>query len=238
MSKHMKRMNAPRTMRVHRKEQVWTVKAAPGPHDLQHAIPLAAVVRDYLSLCDTYREAKYVIAKGDIHVDGQPRKDHKYPCGFMDVLSIPKMKKDYRFVYDRKGKLTLVPISSTDAGFKLYRVEGKNTIRGKKTQLHLHDGGNILVDKDTYHTGDVLHITLKDNKIKDTYSFGKGTIAMITGGSHIGEMATIQDIHVVSSSKPNLAMMKGEQEFSTVTEYVFPIGKTKPVISLPEVKMK
>jgi len=238
MSKHMKRLNAPRTMRLHRKEHIWTVKGSPGPHDLHHSIPLTTVIRDYLDFCDTYREAKNLIASGEVLVDGRPRKNHKYPCGLMDVISVPKMKKDYRFLYDKKGKLTLVPISSTDAAFKLYRVEGKNTVKGKKTQLHFHDGGNILVDKDTYHTGDVLHITLKDNKIKDTYTFNKGTIAMITGGSHVGEMATIQDIHVVSSSKRNLAMMKGEQEFSTVTEYVFPIGKNKPVVSLPEVKMQ
>jgi ribosomal protein S4E len=32
--------------------------------------------------------------------------------------------------------------------------------------------------------------------------------------------------------------MKGEKEFSTIAEHVFPIGKTKPAITLPEVKMQ
>jgi ribosomal protein S4E len=32
--------------------------------------------------------------------------------------------------------------------------------------------------------------------------------------------------------------MKGEKEFSTIAQYVFPIGKTKPAITLPEVKMQ
>jgi ribosomal protein S4E len=31
--------------------------------------------------------------------------------------------------------------------------------------------------------------------------------------------------------------MKGEHEFSTIVDYVFPIGKTKPGITLPEVSM-
>jgi ribosomal protein S4E len=32
--------------------------------------------------------------------------------------------------------------------------------------------------------------------------------------------------------------MKGKEEFSTITHYIFPIGKTKPTITLPEVKMQ
>jgi ribosomal protein S4E len=51
-------------------------------------------------------------------------------------------------------------------------------------------------------------------------------------------MANIQDIQVIPSSKPNLAKMKGETEFSTLSHYIFPIGKTKPIVMLPEVKMQ
>ena len=61
---------------------------------------------------------------------------------------------------------------------------------------------------------------------------------MIIGGSHIGETANIENIEIIQSSKPNLAKMKGEKEFTTLQKYVFPIGKNKPTISLPEVKIK
>ena len=61
---------------------------------------------------------------------------------------------------------------------------------------------------------------------------------MIIGGSHIGQMADIQELEITPSSKSNIAKMKGINEFSTHQEYVFPIGKTKPVISLPEVTMR
>ena len=105
-------------------------------------------------------------------------------------------------------------------------------------QLNLHDGKNKLVEKDEYKTGDVLKISFKENKIDDVYRFDKGTVSMIIGGTHIGEIASIEEIQVVASSKPNLAKMKGEKEFSTIAEHVFPIGKTKPAIGLPEVKMQ
>lgn len=236
MSKHLKRLNAPRVMKIHRKEKKWTVRASPGAHSLQTAIPLTIIVRDYLGLCDTYTEAKHIISQGEFLVDGQKRKNHKHPCGFMDVLSIPTLKKDYRILYNQRGKLVLVAISSTDAGFKLYRIENKTMLRGKKTQLAFHDGSTMLLDKDAYATGDVLQVSLKDKTIKDTYPFKKGTLAMIIGGSHIGQTAFIEHIAVVASSRPNLATMKSEEEFQTITHYVFPIGKDKPVVQLPEVK--
>ena len=238
MKKHLKRLNAPRALRLHRKERTWTVKSSPGPHPLERSIPLGMIVRDYLELCDTQREAKRIISNGEVVVDGVKRKDNKFPCGLMDVVSITKIKKDYRILFDRRGKLNLVPISSKDAGWKLCRIENKTTVKGKQIQLNLHDGRNKLVKKDEYKTGDVLKISFKDKKITDTYQFAKGTVSMIIGGSHIGEIANIEEAQVVASSRPNLAKMKGTSEFSTLQEYVFPIGKAKPVIELPEVKMQ
>jgi len=238
VSKHLKRLAAPRTVRLHRKEKKWTIKQSPGPHRLEKSIPLGIIIRDYLKLCDSYREVKRVISSGDILVDGSIRKNHKFPCGLMDVLSIPKLKKDYRLLFDKNGKLTLVPISSKDAEWKLQRIENKTIIKGNKIQLNFHDGKNILVKKDEYKTGDVLKISFKDNKISEVFKYEKGTVSMIIGGSHIGEMANILDIQVVASSKPNLAKMKGNTEFSTLSHYIFPIGKTKPILSLPEVKIQ
>jgi len=238
VSKHLKRLAAPRTVRLHRKEKKWTIKQSPGPHRLEKSIPLGIIIRDYLKLCDSYREVKRVISSGDILVDGSKRKNHKFPCGLMDVLSIPKLKKDYRLLFDKNGKLTLVPISSKDAEWKLQRIENKTIIKGNKIQLNFHDGKNILVKKDEYKTGDVLKISFKDNKISEVFKYEKGTVSMIIGGSHIGEMANILDIKVVASSKPNLAKMKGITEFSTLSHYIFPIGKTKPILSLPEVKIQ
>ena len=238
MSKHLKRLNAPRALKLHRKERKWTVKSNAGPHPLKTAIPVGLIIRDYLNLTDTMREAKRILSNEEILVDEIIRKNYKFPCGLMDVISIPKMKKDYRILFDRRGKLTLVPIESKDAKWKLCRIENTTILKKKQIQLNLHDGRNKLVKKDDYKTGDVLRILLKDKKIDDVYKFEKGTVSMIIGGSHIGETAHIQDIEIIQSSKPNIAKMKGEKEFTTLQNYVFPIGKNKPVISLPEVKIQ
>lgn len=237
MSKHLKRLAAPRALKLHRKEKTWTVRPSPGPHPLQQSIPLTLIIRDYLKLCDTYREAKKIIADGLILVDDKIQKNHQFPVGLMDTISIPKMQKYFRILFNQRGKLTLVPITENDAKWKLCRIENKTIIPKKKIQLNFHDGKNKLVEKDEYKTGDVVKLSLKDNKISDVYPFSKGNVSIVIGGKHIGSIASIQDIQIVSSSKPNLALMQGETNFSTITDYVFPIGKTKPVINLPEVKM-
>lgn len=237
MSKHLKRLAAPRVVRIHRKEKTWTIKPSPGPYSLDKSIALGLIVRDYLGLCDTYREMKRIIGSGAILVDGVSRKNHKFPCGFMSVVSIPKLKKNFRILFDHRGKLSLVPISAKDAEWKLCRIENKTVIKGNKIQLNLHDGRNLVVEADEYKTGDVLQLMLKDNSIGDVFKFERGTISMVTGGSHVGEVANIEDIQVVPLSKPNLAKMKGAKEFSTLVDYIFPIGKNKPVVTLPEVKL-
>ena len=237
MSKHLKRLNAPRVLRLHRKENKWTIKPSPGSHPINKSISLGLIIRDYLKLCDSLKEAKRLIVNGEILVDNCIRKNYKFPCGFMDIISIPKMKKYYRISFDKSGKLTLSPIDFKESEWKLCRIEGKTILKGKKTQLNLHDGKNKIVNKDEYKKGDALKIQLNDNKIIDVYPLIKGNLSMIIGGSHIGEIASIEDLIIRPSSKSNIAKMKGKNEFSTHQEYIFPIGKNKAVISIPEVKI-
>jgi len=150
MSKHLKRLNVPGPLRIHRKEETWTIRASPGPHPLDKSIPLGLIIRDYLDLADTLKETKRILSNSEALVDGVIRKNHKFPCGLMDVISIPKLKKDYRVLFDRRGKLTLVPITSKEATWKLCRIENKTILKGKQIQLNLHDGRNQLVEKDEY----------------------------------------------------------------------------------------
>jgi small subunit ribosomal protein S4e len=237
-SHHLKRLNAPRTIRLHRKELKWTVRASPGPHALDKSIPLGILIRDYLLLCDTQKEAKRILSNSEILVDGVKRKSNKFPVGLMDVITIPRIKKHYRILYNQRGKLTLVPISSEDAKWKLRRVENKTILKGKKIQLNFHDGSNMIINKDEYNTGDVLRIKFDDNSIIDKFPKEKGIISLIIGGTHIGELASIENIEIITSSSYNLALMKGDHKFTTIEPYVFPVGKTKPIIKIPEVKVQ
>ncbi|HOI40470.1 MAG TPA: 30S ribosomal protein S4e [Methanobacterium sp.] len=231
--KHLKRFKSPEHWPIHSKEFTWTVKPSPGPHSIEGSLPLLIIVRDILKIADNAREARIIINNGEILVDGRTRKDFKFPVGFMDVIQIPKAEKAYRVLPDERGRLILHPIEKENIDFKLCRIEDKTTIKGGKTQLNLHDGRNFLTDGD-YKTGDVVVLKVPEQEIKDHIKFESGTIGLITGGKHIGEKGTVKEINITRSSMPNTILMEtDEKTFQTLQDYVFVLGKDKPVITLP-----
>ena len=54
----------------------------------------------------------------------------------------------------------------------------------------------------------------------------KGATAYLTGGSHTGEIAKIKDQEVKRSPKPNETSF---EDFGTITDYVFVIGKESDI---------
>ncbi|RLI86722.1 MAG: 30S ribosomal protein S4e [Archaeoglobales archaeon] len=229
---HQKRLSAPKTYKVPRKIFKWVVKPSPGPHD-GSAVPLLIVVRDYLKLADSAREARRIIASGEILVDGIPRKDYKFPIGLFDVVKIPKLNKSYRIVFDEKGRF--VPIEVEDDNLKLYKIVNKTTIRGGRIQLNLFDGTNIIGDN-SYKTKDSILLKIPDRVVVDRLPFEVGALVMITGGTHAGEIGKIKEYKVVRSSSPNLVTVDvGGRDITTIVDYVFVVGKKedkKPVIDL------
>ena len=238
MSKHMKRLASPRAWKIVKKGTTWVPKPHAGKHATDKSIPLGLVLRDYLSAVDTMGEAKRVIGNREILVDGRIASSHKTPVGLMDVVSIPKMEKNYRVVIDHHGRVVLSEIPANQAAWKLCRVQNKSVVKGGKLQLNLHDGRNVLVKETNYKTGDVVKISLPDQKIVGHYAFGSGMTALLTGGSHVGEFAKVGDEETIRSPTPNLVAVKsGSEEFSTIKPYVFLVGKDKPEIALPEVNV-
>jgi small subunit ribosomal protein S4e len=235
MSKHIKRLASPRVWSIPKKRDVWAVKQSPGPHPIEMSVPLLIMVRDMLRYCDTAREGRKIIGKRNILIDGRIVTNYKIPVGFMDVLTIPKAKENFRALLDSRGKIRPIKISKDRAKWKLVRIENITTIKGGKTQLNLHDGRNILTDKGKNKPGDVLKIELPSQKILDSYALEKGNVAMIIGGKHSGQIATIENYKVIRSPKPNVVEFK--EGFSTVKDHVFVVGKKSPEITVPEVSI-
>ena len=120
----------------------------------------------------------------------------------MDVLTLGE--ENFRCVLDTNGRLRYRPIPASDADWKVCRIEGKTTIKGGKTQLHLHDGRNILVDDASEHkAGDSLKISLPEQNVLDHIKFAEGTRCMLVGGLHIGILADVSSHVVKRSSMPN-----------------------------------
>ncbi len=228
---HQKRLSAPKTIKVPRKIAKWIVKTSPGPHN-KNAVPLLVVVRDLLKLADNAREARRIIASGEILVDGRVRKDYKFPVGLFDVISIPKLNKTYRMLFDEKGRY--IPKEVEDGNLKLYKIKNKTVVRGGKIQLNLFDGTNILADN-SYKTKDSVLLRIPEKEIVDHLKFEEGALVMIVGGTHAGEIGHIKEYKVVRGSAPNLVTIEGEKgTITTIEDHVFVVGKPggKPVIDL------
>ena len=232
MSKHLKRLSALSFWKIPKKGLKWVVKPAPGPHPLKECIPLLIIVRDILNLANSAKESKKIIKRGEIFVDGKVRKNHKFPVGLFDVISIPRINKDYRVVINRKG-LKLIEIEKEEANKKLCKITGKDLVKKGKIQLHLHDGKNILVDNDEYSTHDSLLIELPSLKIIQHIKLKKENLGIVFRGKNKGLIAKVSDIKKGGMlEKWKVILNVNGKRIVTLMDYFFVIGKTKPLIKV------
>lgn len=177
----LKRLLAPKFWKVEKKVSTWTVSPRPGPHKKFESIPLLIIIRNILGLAEIASEAKSIIKKGEILVDGKPRKDFAYPAGLMDAVSIPKLGKFYRVVPYQKG-LRLAEIPEKESKLKILKIRDKTILKGGKTQLNFYDGKNLIVGKDVYKVGDSVLLELPSMKILEHVKLEKGVKGLITRG--------------------------------------------------------
>ena len=233
---HQKRIAAPRSWKIERKVSYWAVDPVPGPHPKDRSMPLLLLIRDMLKLADNAREAKRILNEGNVVVNGKVRKEHKFPVGIFDILSVPKLKAHYMVLLDKKGKLSLIQIDEEAASRKLCRVDGRTTIKTGKRQLNLHDGRNIVPGEggDEIKTHDSLIISVPDNEILQHFAYEAGNKAVVIGGKHSAETGEIEEIRKTKSSDPNVVRIKQpELSFETIEDYVFVVGKEE--IAIPGV---
>ncbi|EQD34489.1 Ribosomal protein S4E, central domain protein [mine drainage metagenome] len=126
------------------------------------------------------------------------------------------------------------PFNESDnfSQIKLKKIKGKYTIEGGKIQLLLHDGQNFISSDNSLKPGDVIAVHIPDKKVESLIKMQPGTKVFLTGGSHVGTQAVIKSIEISKSSGSNLIHM--EEGFSTVSDYVFPIGGGKYSYQVPE----
>ena len=223
MTGHQKRMSAPTSWTVTRKTHKWAVRPVPGPHSKKRCVPLAIVLRDILKLGDNIKEIRYMLNNKQILVDGKVIRDHKFPIGIFDVVSIcpPAIKMHYRVLLNPRGKFILHKIK--DSNVKLCRINNKTIIKKGTVQLNLHDGSNVIGTNE-YRSGDSVILKLPERKILKRLEYKPGNLVMIVGGQHSGEIGTIKEAIEVRSSRPNMVAVKSDREFETIKDYVFVIG--------------
>ncbi|TFH29269.1 MAG: 30S ribosomal protein S4e, partial [Promethearchaeota archaeon] len=144
----------------------------------------------------------------------------------------------YRVLPSKAHGLVLSEITSTEAKFKLCRIENITTVKKGNLQLNLHDGRNIQIQvKDAskkpdveYKTRGTLKLSIPDQKILDYYPMGENVQAIIYKGHNIGFAGKITKITERFGVNASIAEIG---DISTAYNYAFIIGKDVPSIDLP-----
>ena len=224
---HLKRIAVPKPWKILKKENTFVLRPNPGAHTMALSMPIVLIMKQ-LGYAQTTKECKRLLRRNDILVDGRRVEEIAFPIGYMDTLKVGK--SNYRILLDIKGKLTTVEIKSDEVNTKICRIKKKTPLKKGKMQLNLFDSRNIIVDKDEYSIGDSILISVPEQKIQSHFKLEKGVSVCLLGGKHIGSSAVVEKIE---GKKINCKTAKGEN-FETLKEYAYVVGKEKPVIKLSE----
>ncbi|MBI2574646.1 30S ribosomal protein S4e [Candidatus Woesearchaeota archaeon] len=233
MKKHMKRLAAPKSWPVERKTSKFITRPLPAKSK-ELAMPANLIIRDMLRHASTAREVSKIVRNNNIIVDGKKISEPRHPVGIMDTFTISETGENYRMLLDKKGKLTLKPISHDEAKLKVCRINSKATLKKGRLQLGLHDGRTIIAaekagteKQETYRTGDSLLLKLPEQKIESHIKLEKKATVYLLGGKHTGSLGTVEDI---KGSK--LTVKINGNGVETLKRFALAVGKDKPLISL------
>lgn len=220
-SPHYLRMRAPSNLPIAgKKEEMWLLSSAPGPHSKGASVSLGVMLRDVLKVAATARECKKILGAKQVLVNGLARKETKFPIGLMDVLSFPSAGKYYR-IGVRAGRLQPAEITADEAKKHFLKVVKKHTICGGKACVTFHNGRNMLADNDL-KVGDT--VLMQEGKISSVLKLKGGCRCLVTSGKHAGEIAKFEALIERTGSMDAEARLKGEGgEFVTVAKYLFAV---------------
>jgi small subunit ribosomal protein S4e len=228
----LKRISAPRSWDIQRKSARYVTKPSPGPHPIEKSYSLSVVLRDLLGLVSSQREAGQVLSRGEVLVDGVPRRDPGFPVGLFDVVSVPKEGSAYRLVPSPDG-LVATTVEANEAGTKLCRVSSKVKAPGGHMQFGFHDGRSLLDDKLSVSCGDTVVLKFPEQAVVDSVKLSKGATALIVSGERAGQIGKILNVKKGTSSREKMitvSLPSGETELPE--RLIFAVGTDKPVMEV------
>lgn len=237
-NKHLKRINAPKHWLLDKLSGVWAPRPSPGPHKLRECLPIVLMLRNRLKYALTAREVKMIVSARHIRVDGKVRTDTKFPCGFMDVVTINRTGEHFRLIYDTKGRFHLTRIPVSDANWKLLKVKKKAIGSRGIPYIVTHDGRTIPYPNPAVKINDTIQYDFIKGKIEKIFPFDLGTVIMVVGGRNVGRVGVLEKMEKHPGAFDIVYIRdKSDHVFATRKSNVFIIGKgTTPSIPLPKLK--
>lgn len=166
--RHLKRHSMPTAWPTFRKTETFVTRPNPGSMKRKYVVPVSVFLRDVLKVVYTTKEAKYVVHKEFILVNGKVVQDIRAPIGLFDVVEITKLGAKYSFVFDTNGRIKVIELKDSNVYTK---VIGKTLVKGGKVQINTLNGFNVLVDSKEakkIDTGSTIVVDAKTKKITST----------------------------------------------------------------------
>ncbi len=210
--RHMKRLAAPTYSKIDRKKTTYVTKPNAGRFTGDTSVALITVIKEKLRLADTSREARTIIKKGEVEVNGRIVRDDHYPIGFSDMIHFKSANQSFAVGVGRYGVITITPLKGNEPwiGKMPAKVIGKYTAKGNKPMLRLFDGRNVPAHKDA-NVNDSVGI--KDGKVESVLKAKEGAKCLVITGNHATKTGVI------------VAVKKGTALRNATVEIDSPSGK-------------
>lgn len=204
---HLKRINSNKLWSIPRKGTKYVAVAS---HNNKDSVPLITVMRDILKIVKNQKELKKCLNEKAIQINFRNIIEPNYPVGLFDIVTLVHPKKNYKSILSANKKMIFEEIPENEAEKKIFKIIGKKILPGKKIQLNLSQGRNIL-SKEKAETGDSILLNLKDNKIIKIIPLEKGKEVFVIKGKHAGLKGKINDIVVRGGKKIAKIISDGEK---------------------------
>ena len=180
----MKRIATPHSWMLSKLGGKWATRPSTGPHRLRESLPLSIVIQNRLRYAMNNQEVKLILNDKEglvkvlplSQVDNKVRKDHGFPTGLMDVITLDKTKENFRVLYDVKGRFILKKLTAEEAKFKLCKIKSRSLGPNKVPYIVTHDGRTFRYPDPAIKVGDSVRLDLATNKLSNTLPFELGNI--------------------------------------------------------------
>jgi len=153
---------------------------------LKNSVPVVVAVRDMLKLARTTKEVKKLIHDKKLKINGREVKDHRES---INLLSIFQADKPCILTLLPTGRFVLEEYKEKERPCKII---GEKILKGKRVQLNLHDGSNILTDK-KIPIQDTVYLDLS-GKVTKQVPIEKGEACIIISGKYIGRKGKVESL--------------------------------------------
>jgi small subunit ribosomal protein S4e len=193
---HLKRQGIPKSWPVYRKGTKYVINPRA---NLEEGVPLLVALRDFLKIVQNRKEAKRAIFLKQILLNNKiPKKEKNFMLLF-DTLTIVPSKESYRLELSDKGKFQLIPIKANEANKKVSKIKNKKILKGKKGQLNLRDGRNLISNLKS-RVNDSALINFNEKKIEKIIPLKENAKVSVFAGKHAGKKGIIKKMDTEKKS--------------------------------------